>query len=124
MPQNSLHSISVGTGSQLIYFKTTNAYEGTIGTKCGISKVANSEGDEEVMPVKELLRTGRLIRINIIYENAGKKKTGSLLVARTKIGDVLSDTDGKQLVKDTYKIGTVTKGTIKRVYIKRDATFS
>ena len=87
------------------------------------TKSGTPEGDEEVMPVKELLRTGRLIRVQIQYESGGKKKTGSLLVARNKMGDVLSDDDAKQLKKETFKIGTVVKGEIKRTYLKRDASF-
>jgi len=122
MPKTSLHSTSIGTGGQLIYFKTTDCYE-TIGAKCGIAKVATPEGDEEVMPVKELLRTGCLIRAQIQYENAGKKKTASVLVAKTKMGDVLSDVDTKQLKGESFKIGTAVKGTIKRTYLKRDASF-
>jgi hypothetical protein len=123
MVKTALHSISVGTGSQLLYFKTTDCYAGEVGTRCGIAKVATPEGDEEVMPVKELLRTGRLIRAQIQYESGGKKKTGSVLVARSNMGDVLSDVDTKQLKGQSFKIGTDVKGTIKRTYLKRDASF-
>jgi hypothetical protein len=123
MVKTAVHSISIGAGGQLLYFKTTDCYDGGVGTKCGVAKVATPEGDEELMPVKELLRTGRLIRAQIQYENNGKKKTGSVLIARTKMGDVLSDDNTKQLSGETFKIGTVTKGVIKRTYIKRDASF-
>jgi len=123
MVKTAVHSISVGTGGQLLYFKTTDCYDAGVGTKTGIAKLANPEGDEELIPVKELLRTGRLIRAQIQYESNGKKKTGSVLVARNKMGDVLSDEDAKQLKGETFKIGTVVKGTIKRTYLKRDASF-
>jgi hypothetical protein len=117
-----LHSVSVGTGSQLLYFKTTDCYD-SIGAKCGVTKVDAVSGDEEAIPVKELLRTGRLIRMQIQYLGGGKKKTASVLVARSKVADVLGDEAAKQLKGSEYKIGTSVKGTIQRTYLKRDASF-
>jgi hypothetical protein len=117
-----LHSVSTGSGSQLLYFKTTDCYA-SIGQKCGITKVTNPSGDEEIVPVKELLRTGRLMKTQIQYLGGGKRKTASVLVARSKIGDVLGDDAAKQLKGSEYKIGDNVKGTIQRTYLKRDASF-
>jgi hypothetical protein len=112
----------MGTGSQPIYFRTTDCYA-SIGAKCGITKVTTVSGDEELVPVKELLRTGRLIRVNIQYLGGGKKKVASVLAARTKIGDILGTEAAGQLKGSEYKIGNVVKGTIQRTYLKRDASF-
>jgi hypothetical protein len=122
MDQLTIHSI--GTGDKIIFFRTTDCYS-TIGTKCGISKVTDVEGDELCVPIKELLRTGLLIRLAISYQVSGttKRRTASVLAARDKIGSLLSDAESGQIQGSNYIIGTVTKGTIKRVYIKRDATF-
>ena len=122
MTINVLHSVSVGTGSQLLYFRTTDCYT-SIGAKCGITKVSIVSGDEEAVPVKELLRTGRLVRMQIQYLGGGKKKTASVLIARSKVADVLSDEAAKQLKGSEYKIGNAVKGTIQRTYLKRDASF-
>jgi hypothetical protein len=117
-----LHSVGVGVGSQSLYFKTTDCYE-SIGAKCGITKVTAVSGDEEVIPVKELLRTGRLMRAQIQYLGGGKKKTSSVLVARSKVADILGDDATKHLKGSEYKIGNSVKGTIQRTYFKRDASF-
>lgn len=122
MEQMTLHS--VGTGDKTMFFRTTDCYS-TIATKTGVTKVPDPEGDEIAIPVKELLRTGTLIRLAISYQASGttKRKSATILAARDKIGPLLSDAAAGQIQGSNYVVGTVTKGVIKRVYMKRDASF-
>lgn len=117
-----LHKVTVGEG-EFYYIKTSDAYD-TVKTQTGIEKVADPKGTEEVMPVKELLRTGVLWRIGIRYKNSsGKRKSATLLVVRTKLGAVFGNQAAGQLEDKQYKIGTVVKGTIEQVAGRRKATF-
>ncbi|MEH2211061.1 hypothetical protein [Nostoc sp.] len=60
-----LHKVTFGAGaSDFYYIKTSDAYE-TIKAQTGLEKVADPTGTEEVIPVKELLRTGIIWRIGI-----------------------------------------------------------
>ncbi|MEY3400734.1 MAG: hypothetical protein RLZZ86_337 [Cyanobacteriota bacterium] len=122
MDQLTLHSI--GTGDKMMFFRTTDCYS-TIATKTGVTKVTDPEGDEIAIPIKELLRTGTLIRLAISYQVSGttKRKSATILAVRDKIGPILSDAEAGQIQGSNYVIGTVTKGVIKRVYMKRDASF-
>ena len=118
----TLHS--TGAGDKQIFFKTTDCYS-TIAAKVGVVKVPDAEGDEITIPVKELIRTGTLIRLAISYQAGGttKRKSATILAVREKIGSLLSDAEAGQIQGSNYVIGNVTKGVIKRVYMKRDASF-
>ena len=119
-----LHKVTYGTKATDIYYvKTSDVYE-SVKTICGLEKVADPTGTEEVMPVKELLRTGIIWRIGIRYkDSSGKKKSAHLLVARVKLAGVFGDEKASQLENKKYKIGTVEKGTIESVAGRRKATF-
>ena len=124
MPLPVLHKVSLGTGKNTYYFKTSDAYQ-VIKTVVGIEKVADPKGTEEIMPVKELLRTGVLWRIGIRYKNsAGKMKTAHLLVAQGKLTDLFGENAAGKLEDKNYQIGSTVKGKIESIAGRRKASFS
>lgn len=124
MPLPILHKVTYGTkATDFYYIKTSDVYE-SLKTVCGLEKVADPTGTEEVIPVKELLRTGILWRTGIRYkDSSGKKKSAHVLVARVKLPGVFGDEKSGQLEDKEYKIGTVKKGIIESVAGRRKATF-
>lgn len=90
----------------------------------GIEKVADPLGTEEVIPVKELLRTGILWRIGIRYkDSSGKKKSSHLLVSQTKLAEIFDENAAGKLEDKNYKLGTVLKGKIESIAGIRKASF-
>ncbi len=119
-----LHKVVLGAGKNTYYFKTSDAYQ-ELKTVTGIEKIADPTGTEEVVPVKELLRTGVLWRIGIRYkDSSGKKKSASLLVAQAKLSEIFGENAAGKLEDKNYKLGTVLKGKIESIAGKRRATFS
>ncbi|BBD69438.1 hypothetical protein NIES4072_32290 [Nostoc commune NIES-4072] len=119
-----LHKAIFGAGaSDFYYILTSDAYEG-IKAQTGLEKVADPKGNEEVLPVKELLRTGILWRIGIRYKNSdGKMKSAKLLVVKGKVVGLFGDNAADQLEDKTYKLAGVDKGKIERISGIRKATF-
>lgn len=112
------------------YFRTSDVYgeSGGIGDKVKIKKIAaaNLSGDEVIVPVKELIRTGDLQRIGIRYKNsANKRKSARVLVSNLAIAGVFGDTPANTLTGVPYKIGAATaKGNIVSVgQIRRATTY-
>ncbi|AFY43759.1 hypothetical protein [Nostoc sp. PCC 7107] len=118
-----LHKVTIGEG-EFYHIKTSDAYDG-LKDQTGIEKVADPTGTEEIMPVKELLRTGVLWRIGIRYKDSnGKRKSSHLLIVRTKLTGVFGTVAAGKLEDKTYKISGITKGTIEQVAGRRKATFA
>ncbi|GAX46295.1 hypothetical protein NIES4075_73160 [Tolypothrix sp. NIES-4075] len=119
-----LHKVTLGAGKNTYYFKTSDAYQG-IKTVVGIEKVADPTGTEEVVAVKELLRTGVLWRIGIRYKDSGgKRKSAHLLVANTKLAEIFGENAAGKLEDNNYQLGTTVKGKIDSIAGRRKASFS
>ncbi|BCL34250.1 hypothetical protein [Nostoc sp. MS1] len=125
MPLPVLHKVTFGAGaSDFYYIKTSDAYEG-IKNQTGIEKVADPTGTEEVIPVKELMRTGIIWRIGIRYKDSnGKRKSSHLLVVRGKLQGIFADEAAGKLEDKDYKVSGVVKGKIEQVAGIRKASFS
>ncbi|MFN6488128.1 MULTISPECIES: hypothetical protein [unclassified Nostoc] len=118
-----LHKVTFGATTDFYYVKTSDAYEG-LKDQTGFEKVADPLGTEEVIPIKELIRTGTVWRIGIRYKDSnGKMKTSRLLVARGKLAGLFGDVAASKLEDKDYKIAGVTKGKIERISGIRKATF-
>lgn len=119
-----LHKVTFGAGaSDFYYIKTSDAYEG-IKAQTGLEKVADPKGTEEVIPVKELLRTGIIWRIGIRYKNSGgKMKSSKLLVVKGKLPGLFGEVAAEQLEDKDYKLAGVVKGKIERISGLRRASF-
>ena len=109
------------------YIRTSDVYgeTGDMQTKVGIKRIKDADlsGNEVIVPVKEVLRTGAVVRITIRYKTtAGKKKSARLLVNKLKMPGVFGETPANTLENVQYKVGTVAKGAITSVGIGRRAT--
>ena len=118
-----------GTLANKFYFRTSDVYgeANGLGTKVGIKKVKDTDltGKEEIMPIKELLRTGLLFRIGIRYKTSGdKKQSAKLLSLNTSMSTLFAEggAGNTKLEGETYKVGTVTKGRITSIGMIRRAT--
>ena len=124
-----VHGIYEGTTVKA-YFRTSDVYgeTGGIGAKAKIKKIAaaNLSGDEVIVPVKELIRTGDLQRIGVRYKNAANlRKSARVLVAGTAMAGVFGDNAAETLTGVPYKIGAAAaKGNIVSVgQIRRATTY-
>lgn len=121
-----VHAIYDGTTPRA-YFRTSDVYgeTGGLGQKVGIKKVKEADltGGEEILPVKEALRVALLSRITIRYKTtAGIRKSGKILVRDKFMAKIFGDLPADTLAGVDYKIGAVSKGTIKSIGIARRAT--
>ena len=112
----------------LHYFRTSDVYgiTGGLGAKVKIQKIdpATLSGDEVIVPVKELIRTGDLTRIGIRYKNAAnKRKSAKVLVNGLALSGIFGNTPADTLTGVPYKVGTAAaKGNIVSVAQIRRAT--
>lgn len=120
-----LHKVTFGSGANDFYYiKTSDSYEG-LKAQTGLEKVADPTGKEEIIPVKELIRTGILWRIGIRYKNsAGKRSSASLLVVSVKLVEIFGANAAGQLEDKDYKIAGVLKGKIEQIAGRRKASYS
>jgi hypothetical protein len=121
-----VHAIYEGSNPKY-YFRTSDVYgeSGGIGGKVGIKKVpvANLLGNEELIPVKELLRTGTLLRIGIRYKDSNnKRKSAKLLVSQAFVAKLFGEVAAEKLEGQAYKIGNGnSKGNIDSIGMIRKA---
>lgn len=121
-----VHAIYEGTTPKY-FFRTSDVYgeTGGVGEKVGIKKVKDADltGKEEIMPVKELLRTGQLFRLGVRYKNsASKRKSARLLVRNTYMTKLFADNGTEKLEGVQYKVGTSDRGSIVQIGMIRRAT--
>jgi hypothetical protein len=124
-----VHALFNG-GVILQYFRTSDVYleSGGIGEKVGIKKIKDEDltGAEDIVPVKELIRSGAMQRISIRYKDGfGKRKSARILVNRLKIGDLFGDVATATLEGVDYKFATETlaRGKIVNIGGIRRASF-
>jgi len=56
-----------GTGATVVYFRSNvNMYSGTFATATGISAAAANEQSNPAMPLKNLLRSGQLVKLTAV----------------------------------------------------------
>lgn len=122
-----IHQVTDGA-TVVAFFRTSDVYgeSAGIGAKVNIKKVplANLSGDEIITPVKELLRTADLLRLNVRYKDtAGKRKSAKILCGGASISAVFGSVAANTLTNVPYKIGTqAPKGNIIAVGLSRRAT--
>jgi len=110
------------------YFRTSDVYgeSGGLGQKVNIRKIAPDDllGTETIVPVKELLRVGKLLRIGIRYQSdKSRRKSARVLVGVGAIPDIFGLLPTERLEGVEYKIGTDTaKGNITAIGMIRRAT--
>jgi hypothetical protein len=114
----------------LHYFRTSDVYgeSGGLGDKVGIKKIREQDltGNEEIVPVKELLRSGAMQRIGIRYKNTfGFKRSAKILVNQVKLSGIFDDSPTGRLEGTDYKVGAelVARGQISNIGQIRRASF-
>ena len=114
----------------LHYFRTSDVYgtSGGLGVKVGIKKIAEEDvtGSEEIVPVKELIRSGAMQRISIRYKNsAGARKSAKILVNQVKLAGVFGVDATQKLTGVVYKLesDTVARGQITSIGQSRRANY-
>jgi hypothetical protein len=82
------------------YFQSSRIYEEKeVGKRCGITLIDPDkwEGQEPLIKVEQLILSRKLVRATGEVDTGKGVKPLSILVARTKIGDVMSDDKAKNL---------------------------
>jgi hypothetical protein len=117
----------IGTGSNIVYFRTSDVYgeTGGVGAKVGITKVKDTDltGKETIVPVKELLRTADLMRLVIRYKSGTKSKSARVLVTNSSMSKLFGLVGTDKLEGTNYKVGTETKGSINSIGMPRRASY-
>jgi hypothetical protein len=86
--------------AQDYYFQSSRIYENKdVATRTGIKLVPADkwEGEEPLVKVEQMVLARKLVRLLGEYESTKGNKTVSILVARSKVGDILSDDKTKNL---------------------------
>jgi hypothetical protein len=120
----------VNGGVILHYFRTSDVYRetGGLGAKVGIKKVKDSDlnGNEEIIPVKELIRSGAMSRIAVRYKNSfGYRRSARILVNALSMPGVFGDLQANRLEGTDYKLESdlVARGQIVGIGQIRRATY-
>jgi hypothetical protein len=92
--------VTAGT-PQDYYFQSSRIYENKdVSTRTGIKLVPADkwEGEEPLVKVEQMVLSRKLVRLLGEYTSSSQgNKTISILVARSKVGDILSDDKTKNL---------------------------
>lgn len=92
-----------GGGVSTYYFQTKkNVYKGDISAQTGVEKAADTfENDEPLVPIHQLIISGKLMRLYAECKLGTKKKMVEVLVRRDKVEEVMAtpagSLDGKTL---------------------------
>ena len=120
----------VNGGVILHYFRTSDAYRetGGLGERVGIKKVKDADlnGNEEIISVKELIRSGAMSRIAVRYKNSfGYRRSARILVNALSMPGVFGDVPAKRLEGADYKLESdlVARGQIVGIGQIRRATY-
>jgi hypothetical protein len=93
---------TVSSGANVdYYFQSSRIYQdATVGTRTGVTYVDADkwEGEEPLVKVEQMILARKLVRLVGEYTaTGGKNKTIHFLAARSKVGDLLSDDNTKNL---------------------------
>lgn len=101
-----------GTGGGVnttYYFQTKkNTYKADVSTATGVEKAAdNFENDEPLIPIHQLIISGKLMRLMAECKNGTKKRMVEVLVRRDKVEEILTQPTGSLEGKTFGTFGTV-----------------
>jgi hypothetical protein len=112
-------STGVGPGSKEYYFQGSTSYAG-LEAETGVSVVAAADwkNQEPLIPVGNLIRSGKVDRKVVAYKtSAGVKKSTTLLFEKGKVA--AAESPASAIVGKDYKVSNVVKGKITEVRNKR-----
>jgi hypothetical protein len=113
----SPHSVTV-EGKKFYFLAVSGLYDGAIGIDCGISPATDSEKDNPLYPVEELLKKGIIYRLNATTTTRGKRSRLKLLADKEAIRTNIFTS----LVGENYSITNGSSGTIVSVNIPSRVT--
>jgi hypothetical protein len=98
-----------GNGASTYYFQTKkNTYKGDISAATGVEKAADTfNNDEPLVPLAQLILSGKLMRLNAETTNGGKKKMVEVLIRRDKVEEALAQPTGSLEGKVFGTFGTI-----------------
>lgn len=102
-------------GVDPFYILSQDVYEG-LETICGVQKVEDPTGFENIVPVKNAIKSTNLLRLSVKLKNGEDIKYATLLVSRLKLSSLFTD-DGKSALdgKTVQRAGS-TVGTVETVF--------
>jgi hypothetical protein len=101
------------------YFQGSTSYAG-LEAETGVSVVAAADwkNQEPLIPIGNLIRSGKVDRKIVAYKtSAGDKKSTTLIFAKNKVA--AAEDSASPIVGKSYKVNGVSKGTITEVRNKR-----
>jgi len=100
---------SAGGGVSTYYFQTKkNAYKGDISAASGVEKAADTfENDEPLIPIHQLIISGKLMRLSAECKNGTRKKMVEILIRRDKVEEALAQPTGSLEGKTFGTFGTI-----------------
>lgn len=98
-----------GGGVSTYYFQTKkNTYKGDISAASGVEKAPDTfENDEPLIPIHQLVLSGKLMRLQAECKSGTKKKLVEVLVRRDKVEEVLAAPTGSLEGKAFGTFGTI-----------------
>jgi hypothetical protein len=98
-----------GNGSSTYYFQTKkDAYKGDISAQTGVEKAPSTfENDEPLIPISQLILSGKLMRLQAECKNGEKRKLVEILVRRDKVEEALAQPTGSLEGKTFGNFGTI-----------------
>lgn len=102
-------TIPAASGNNTYHFQTKKGtYEGAISTATGVEKAADTfNNDEPIIPIAQLILSGKLMRLYAETLDGTKKKMVEVLVRRDKVEEVLAQPTGSLEGKTLGTFGTI-----------------
>jgi hypothetical protein len=100
-----------GNGASTYYFQTKrDKYKGDIASATGVEPAPDTfENDEPLVPIHQLIISGKLMRLQAEIKNGTKKKLIEVLVRRDKVEEALAQPTGSLEGKTLGAVGNVIK---------------
>lgn len=98
-----------GTGVSTYYFQTKrDKYKGDIAAASGVEPAPDTfENDEPLVPIHQLIISGKLMRLQAECKNGTKKKMVEVLVRRDKVEEVSAQPTGSLDGKTLSTFGVI-----------------
>lgn len=99
-----------GTGATVVYFRSNvNMYSGAFATASGISAAAANEQSNPAMPIKNLIRSGQLVRMTAVTKGTSTDPSRQIKILVT---NEKAETISAAFANGTNTIPGITAGAI------------
>ena len=98
-----------GTAKDYFFLAPKGTYTGDMATAVGVAEASAAELDEPTVSIKELLRTCRVVRLNVSAKTAGGKIYSAIMIcAAAKFAGIRDALKGKNITTE----GAASNGAI------------